>query len=228
MKSQHRVLFAFIVLLVAISCICTNTNVAPTTPPTNVPAATSAPAVTSAPAPTTNAPQPPSNNTPALNGTSSDLVTFVDQKNLLAFDLPGDWTYEHVELGDQVYSDANAYTDTFTSPDESAKMESLVIFAKITLSGSESGGAALDLLHRYYSATGKVGDIRVSSDQIMKDGSERLEWTSREGGYSGVSFFELRGDNRKTWLMLTAWWSDGVDQATLDAVNNAIATYTIP
>lgn len=159
---------------------------------------------------------------------SGDLTTFTDQNNLLAFDLPGDWTYEHVELGNQVYSDADAYSDTFASPDESAKMESLVIFASTTVTNSVSAGVALDLLHRYYSATGKVGDIRISSDQIMQDGSERFKWTSKSGGYSGLTYFELRGSNKKTWLMLTAWWSDGADQATLDVINNAISSYYVP
>jgi hypothetical protein len=199
-----------------VGCLCSNTNISPSTPSTNAPIATSASA------PTANAPQP------STNGSSSGLVTFVDQNNLLSFDLPGDWTYEHNELGDKVYSDANAYSDTFTSPDEIAKMESLVIFANETVNNSVSAGAALDLLHRYYSATGKVGDIRISSDQIMQDGSERFEWTSKSGGYSGVSYFELRGNNKKTWLMLTAWWDDDSDQATLDVINNAIASYAIP
>ena len=146
----------------------------------------------------------------------------------MAFDLPGNWTSEHTELGDAVYLETDAYSDTFTAPDQSAIMESLVILTDTTLDNSISAGAALDLLHRYYSSTGKVGDIRVSSDQIMKDGSERLEWTSKGGGYSGVSFFELRGKNKKTWLMLTAWWDDDVDDATLDIVNAAIASYYIP
>ncbi|MCE9646112.1 MAG: hypothetical protein K8S20_08950 [Chloroflexi bacterium] len=215
MKSQYRMLLGVFALLFAVGCLCSNTNISPSTPSTNAPIATSS-------APTANAPQP------STNGSSSGLVTFVDQNNLLSFDLPGDWTYEHNELGDKVYSDANAYSDTFTSPDEIAKMESLVIFANETVNNSVSAGAALDLLHRYYSATGKVGDIRISSDQIMQDGSERFEWTSKSGGYSGVSYFELRGNNKKTWLMLTAWWDDDSDQATLDVINNAIASYAIP
>ncbi|HET7142431.1 MAG TPA: family 16 glycoside hydrolase [Anaerolineales bacterium] len=37
MRSQYRVLFAFIILLVAISCLCTSTDVTPSTPPTNPP-----------------------------------------------------------------------------------------------------------------------------------------------------------------------------------------------
>jgi hypothetical protein len=54
------------------------------------------------------------------SGTSSDIVTFVDENNLLGFDLPGDWFYEH-----NAYD--KYYVDTFTSPDEvSAKIESLV------------------------------------------------------------------------------------------------------
>ncbi len=219
MKSQYRMLFAFAVLLIAVGCLCSGSTGTPTAvPPVNVPTATEKPA------PTAEQQTPPT----VASGSSSDLVTFTDQNNLLAFDLPGDWTYLHVELEDKVYSDANAYSDTFTSPDEAAKMESLVIFSSTTVDNSVSAGAALDLLHRFYSTTGKVGDIRIASDQIMKDGSERFEWSSKSGGYSGVSYFEVRGNNKKTWLMLTAWWSDGADQTVLDSVNNAIASYVIP
>ena len=225
MKSQYRTIFAFIALLLVVSLAC-NGGATPTPAPTIPPAPTSAPLPT---IDTTqqqgNAPSgalPQSGNAPQQSGTSSDLVTFVDENNLLAFDLPGDWFYEHT-VGDVLY------VDTFTSPDEvSAIIESLVYNDGTAFTGKDNGRFALYLLNTYYSATGKEGDIRVSSDQIMNDGSERLEWASRSGGFSGVSYFELRGDDRKTFLMLTAKWLDDLDQATLDAINNAINSYYIP
>lgn len=218
MKSQYRMLFAIAILLIAVGCLCNGTNVATPTTPTN------APAPTKAAAPTANVPQPPSNNGNSsgnTTGTSSDIVTFTDGNNLLAFDLPGDWTYENIP-------NDKFYTDVFTSPNEAAKIESLVYNDGTAFTGKDNGKFALYLLNTFYSNTGQVGDIRVASDQIQTDGSERLEWSSKGGGYSGVSFFELRGDDRKTFLMFTAWWIDDVDQETFDAVNNAISTYTIP
>jgi hypothetical protein len=212
-------LFAIAVLLIAVGCLCNGTNVATPVAPTI------APVPTKAAAPTANLPQPPANNdngsTTTNAGTSSDLVTFTDQNNLLAFDLPGNWTYVNTP-GEKFY------TDTFTSPDEAAKIESLVYNDGVAFSGKDNGKFALYLLNTFYSNTGQVGDIRISTDQIMQDGSERLEWTSKGGGYSGVSYFELRGDDRKTFLLFTAWWSDGADQTVLDAVNNAISSYNIP
>ena len=71
MKSQYRMLFAFIILLVAISCMCNSlgTPATPTLVPTNPPIPTNPPAPTEeAPAPTANVPQPPVDNTPASNG----------------------------------------------------------------------------------------------------------------------------------------------------------------
>ena len=229
MKSQYRTLVAFIALLLAVSLACNGGSTPtaapiPTTPPTAIPIPTKVISV-----PPTSAPQQIDTPVPAgPSGSSSDLYTFTDQNNLLAFDLPGDWTYEHVELGDQVYSDADAYSDAFSSPDGSAMIESLVIFSNTTIDNSVSAGAALDLLHRFYSNTGQVGDIRISSDQIMQDGSERFEWKSKGGGYSGRTYFETRGNNRKTWLMFTAWWDDDTDQDTLDVIDNAIGSYYIP
>jgi len=220
MKSPYRMLLGLVALLVAVGCLCSNTGLTSTTTPATSAPATSAPIATkeSAP-PSINTPesQPPSNG----GTTGSGLVTFVDQNKLLSFDLPGDWTYKNVP------SD-NFYTDVFTSPDEAGKIESLVYNDGTAFSGKDNGKFALYLLNTFYSKTGKVGDIRISSDQIMQDGSERLEWSSRGGGYSGVSFFETRGSDNKTFLMLTAWWVDGADQGTIDAINNAIASYAIP
>ncbi len=228
MKSQYRTLVAFIALLLAVSLACNGGSTPtaapiPTTPPTAIPIPIPTKVIS---VPPTSAPQ--QIDTPVPAGNSSDLLTFTDQNNLLAFDLPGDWTYEHVELGDQVYSDADAYSDAFSSPDGSAMIESLVIFSNTTIDNSVSAGAALDLLHRFYSNTGQVGDIRISSDQIMQDGSERFEWKSKGGGYSGRTYFETRGANKKTWLMFTAWWDDDTDQDTLDIIDNAIGSYYIP
>jgi hypothetical protein len=188
---QYRVLFLLAALLLVVSLAC---------------GALSSPDPTQAPPPTKSgpsqpdAPSEPSNN---VNQGSSDIVTFTDQNDLLAFDLPGDWYYENVPGEDGTY-----YIDVFTSPDESAKIESLVYDDGTAFTGTDNG--------------------RVASDQIMDDGSERLEWSSKSGGYSGVSFFELRGNPKTTFLMLTAWWDNNSDQANLDAIDNAISSYYIP
>jgi hypothetical protein len=211
---QYRMLFIFIALMLAVSLAC-NGGSAPAEPtPTNAP---------SVPNPPSNNGNPPA-NPPANNGNTgngSELVTFIDQNNLMAFELPADWTYENG-------SDTNYYYDTFTSPDETAKMESLVYNDGDPFVAGQNGKFALGLLHNIYSNTGKEGDIRVTDDSIQSDGSERLTWESKSGGYSGVSFFELRGDGNRTFLMLTAWWSNDTDQANIDAINAAIASYRLP
>jgi hypothetical protein len=201
MKS-NRMLFGFMALLVIVSLACGG-SAEPAAVPTLPPVPTSAPVE-----------QQP-------QGNSSELVTFVDENNLFAFDLPGDWTYQHS-------TDTNVYVDTFTSPDgASALIESLVYNDGTPFVKSQKGQFALDLINTYYSATGKVGDIKVTSDQIQSDGSERLEWSSKSGGFSGVSFLETRGDD-STFLLFTAKWADDIDQATFDVINNAIASYHIP
>jgi hypothetical protein len=226
MKSQYRTLSVFIAFLTSVSLACAALSPAePTAVPTLPPPPTAAPLPTSDVAlPNPSGPSNPaggsSENT--QTGTSSDIVTFVDENNLLAFDLPGDWFYEHNAY--DVY-----YVDTFTSPDESsAKIESIVYNDGTAFVKSQNGQFALYLLNTYYSSTGNVGDIRVLGDQIMEDGSERLEWTSKAGGYSGYSYFETRGDDNTTFLMFTIWYINEVDQATLDTVNNAVNTYYVP
>jgi hypothetical protein len=156
-----------------------------------------------------------------LPPTDTPLFTFVDKNNLLAINLPADWTYTNG------YKE-KYYYDTFTSPDGTARMESLVYNDDDPFVAGQNGKFALGLLHNIYSNTGKEGDIRVTDDSIQGDGSERLTWESKSGGYSGVSFFELRGDGNRTFLMLTAWWSNDTDQANIDAINAAIASYRLP
>lgn len=203
---KFRMLFVFVALLAAVSLACGG-SAQPTSNPTLPPVPTTAPVQEN------QGQQPASDN---------GLITFVDENNLAAFDLPGDWTLNH-STGD------NYYVDRFTSPDgASGFIENLVYNDGTSFVKSQKGKFALDLINNFYSFTGQVGDIRVTSDQIMPDDSERLEWVSKGGGYSGVSFFETRGDDNATFLMFTAWWLDTADQATLDAVNNAIASYRIP
>ncbi len=212
MKS-YRMLFGFAALLLLVSLACGGS--AEPTPYPTIP-----PVPTNPPVEQQQQTEEPSNQ--GQTTTDNSLVTFVDENNLAAFDLPGDWFYEH-STGD------NYYVDRFTSPDEvSGFIENIVYNDGTPFVKSQKGKFALDLINTFYSATGQVGDIRITSDQIQNDGSERLEWVSKSGGYSGVSFLETRGDDNATFLLFTAWWLDTADQETLDTINNAISSYHIP
>ena len=220
MKSQYRMLFAIIALLLAVSLAC-NGGATPAPVPTNAPAPTKVPSQSQPPLNTNPSTNPPANNNDSTNTNtgSSDLVTFVDENNFLAFDLPGDWLYEQ-------YTEEDLYIDIFTSTNEAAIIESLVF--DNDGGAVNNGGAALYLLNYRYSNTGKEGDIRVSSDQLEEDGSERLEWTSKSGNYSGVSWFELRGNNKSIFLMFTMYWSDDIDDETFQVLQQAVDSYRIP
>ena len=60
----------------------------------------------------------------------------------------------------------------------------------------------------------------------MPDGSERLTWSSRDGGYSGMSFFEVR--NKTTFLMFTVEWVNEAESDYADILNRAIESYYVP
>lgn len=202
---QYRALFAFIAILVSASLAC----IVGTPEPTPVPPA---------PAPTEALSQP----LPPAGGTSG-TTTFVDQSKLFQIEVPADWTYEQVVDTEN----NNYYIDTFTSPDEKAVIESIVYDDGTVFKGSDTSRFALYLLNTFYSSTGKEGDIRVTEDSIQKDGSERLTWTSKGGGYSGISFLELRS-NKTTFLFLTANWTNSAEDQYLDTINQVIASYSIP
>jgi len=231
-------LFVFIAILVSVSLACG--AFAPAAEPTATPFPTNPPPPTAAPLPTSDSqlPNPSGPSNPAGGnagnssqaGTSSDIVTVEDQNRLYLFDIPGDWSYISNELGNEIYSDVYMYADTWTSPDGSAVIEGISgVSQGFNFDGTTSTAVSLDLLNTYYSSTGKEGDIRISKTAIVEDGSTQFNWTSKGGGYSGISWFEVRGD--KTFLMWTVNWGNDADQAILDILDNAINTYqaqTVP
>lgn len=228
MKSQYRMLFAMIALLLVTSLACYGGTPPTATPmPTNTPAPTKAPQV-APPAATPGMPQPPSgsqlNDPPPSNGNSSAVITVEDQNQLYVFDIPGDWFYESSDLGNAIYSDVYMYADTWKSPDGSGLIEGISGQSQgFNFDGTTSTGVALDLLNTYYSATGREGDIRISDTSTAEDGSTRFDWISKGGDYSGISWFEIRGS--RTFLMWTVNWANTADQSVLDALDNAINTY---
>lgn len=203
--------FAVGILLVGLACFGGET-----VPPTAVPQPTQPPAPTAVPATAV----PPTSAVVATQASSSNgLLTFTDQNNLYAIDVPSDWTHTHD-------SGEHYYWDTFKSPDGGAVVENYMYDDGEPWSGKDSGKYALAVLNQLYSKTGQEGDIRVSEEKVQQDGSDRLTWTSKSGGYSGISFFEIR--SRTTFLMFTVNWGNGYKDKYIDVLNKVIESYRVP
>ena len=206
--------YAFVAVLMTASLACgaisTPTPAPVPVQPTQVP-----------PQPTAIPPQPTAETVqqPDQPVTTGGIKTFTDQNELYSIEVPSDWGYSQT-TGDYYY------IDQFQSPDELALVENIVYDEGTVFSGGTNGKFALYLLNTFYSSTGKQGDIRVTDDNIQKDGSERLTWISRDGGYSGISFFEIR--NRTTFLMLTVEWSNSARDEYFDTLDQVIVSYTTP
>ncbi|MBI3176252.1 MAG: hypothetical protein HYZ25_21210 [Chloroflexi bacterium] len=153
---------------------------------------------------------------------SGGLTTFTDQNKYYAIDIPSDWAYSQTVDSEKNYY----YIDTFTSPDQMALVENIVYDDGKPFAGNDKGKFALYLLNTFYSKTGKEGDIRVSDDRMMEDGSERLIWTSKAGGYSGISFLETRGTN--TFLLFTVEWVNSAEDQYKSTLDDVIASYRVP
>jgi hypothetical protein len=206
-KRSFLYLFAFAALILAVGLACSALSPTPTAEPVNIP-------------PTQEPPAPTSESSSTSIG--SDLVTFTDQNNYYQIDVPGDWKYsQSIDKTSNHY-----YIDQFKSPDENAVIENIVYDDGTAFVGSENGKFALYLLNTFYSSTGKEGDIRVSGDSIQKDGSERLTWTSKGGGYSGTSYFEVR--NKTTFLMFTVDWFNDYQSTYIDVLDRVISSYRLP
>ena len=203
-------LFAFLSFMVAAGLACSTL----TSTPTSAPEPTSVPA-TQASTDTGNT----THTTDVTETTSSALVTFTDKNNFFAIELPGDWTHT-------TDSGEHYYIDTFTSPDKAAVVESIAYDDGTSFTGGDNGKFALQILNKNYSSTGKEGDIRVTDDSIQKDGSERLTWSSKSGGYSGYSYFEIR--NKTTFLMFTVDWGNDSKDQYVDTLDKVVSSYRVP
>ncbi len=220
MKTQglYR-LFAVMLVFVFVSLACYGGN-APTAAPIQQQQQQQQQQIQPTPVPQQQDVQP--SPVPQQDSNSGGLTTFTDQNKYYAIDVPSDWAYSQTVDSEKNYY----YIDTFTSPDQMALVENIVYDDNKPFTGNDKGKFALYLLNTFYSKTGKEGDIRVSDDRIMQDGSERLIWTSKAGGYSGISFLETRGST--TFLLFTVEWVNSAEdqyKATLDAV---IASYRVP
>jgi hypothetical protein len=127
--------------------------------------------------------------------------------------VPTAWQYERTE------SEATI-VDTFTAPDGHAVIQNITYDDGSTISRTEAGTLARDLLHTFYAP-----DIQILDDQVQADGSERLIWQSPGGDYSGISFLETRGT---TFLLLTTMYDNEFEDVYIDTLEYTISSYTIP
>jgi hypothetical protein len=153
--------------------------------------------------------------TAGANSTTYGITyQFTDPAKLFQFNVPYAWT--------QVTSSGNHSTVvTFTSPDSSSYVENITYDDGTTVSKSDAGAFARNLLLQYY----KLTDLKISNDQVQNDGSELLVWNSAAGGLDGESFFETRGT---TFLLLT-WVVNTADYDLFrPAWTTLVKSYTVP
>jgi len=156
-----------------------------------------------------------SNNT----GNNSAPVIFTDQSKFYQIEIPSDWIHTS-------NSGAHAYLDQFKSPDGNALVENISYNDGKPFTGADNSRMALHLLHQFYSSTGKEGDVRINDDKIMPDGSERLTWTSKGRGFSGLSYFRVR--DGVDFTMFTVEWANGYESQYTDVLNKIYASYKVP
>jgi hypothetical protein len=146
----------------------------------------------------------------------SFINTFTDKNKLFQFDVPLAWTYTYDEA-------KNIYSDTFTSPDGHSIINNITYDDGTATSKSQAGALALTMLNQVFS--NGANDIKINSDKVQPDGSERLTWSSISGGYSGQSFFETRGT---TFLMLSWLVDKGYSDMFGPVLDNTLSSYKIP
>jgi hypothetical protein len=210
MKTRsYLFLLGLISFVLAVGLACNALSGTPTQPATQPPQTQPAPATQS-------------NNITTDTPNSSALVTFTDQNKFYQIEVPGDWKYSQTKDTKNNYY----YIDTFTSPDGNAVIENITYDDGTAFAGSDESKFGLYLLNTFYSKTGKEGDIKVTEEKPQSDGSDRLTWYSKAGGYTGLSFLEIRKGT--TFLMFTVNWNNDYKDTYLDTLNQVIASYVVP
>lgn len=144
---------------------------------------------------------------------------FFGPNDLFSFQVPYPFDYEYNDTGDTV-------VDTFYSPDGHFIVQSIYSDDGTYISKSVAGQLALFILNDLY-----TDDIKITGDEVQSDGSERLNWYSPSGGYTGESFFEIRPNSHgeyTTFLMLTFMWDDAYESTYVDLETQIINSYYIP
>ncbi len=155
--------------------------------------------------------------TPAIS--ASNLTTFTDQNKYYQIQLPKDWKHEQS-------SGNHYYMDTFTSPDGNAVIQNITYDDGTPITGTTNAQYALNLLDKYFSATGQTSSISVSDTSMMNDGSERLNWASASTDASGISFIEVR--NQTSFLIFTVEWKNKYKSQYFNILDQVTASYTVP
>jgi len=145
------------------------------------------------------------------------IYTFTGPKNLFEIEVPVAWKHE-------TSTDTNLVVDSIHAPDEHALIESIVYDDGVPYSKADAGEAALRLLNQFY--TNGSGDISVTEDSIMEDGRERLVWDSKQGGFSGITTFEVR--NVTSLIIFSVLYDDPYADSYRGLLEYIIDTYEIP
>jgi len=145
------------------------------------------------------------------------IYTFDGPKNLFEIEIPMPWKHEES-------TDTNLVVDSIHAPDDHALIESIVYDDGYPYAKADAGQAALRLLNQFY--TNGAGDISVTEDSIMKDGRERLVWESKQGGFSGITTFEVR--NETSLLIFSVLYDDPYADTYRPLLEYIIDTYDTP
>jgi len=140
--------------------------------------------------------------------------TFTESNKLFQFDAPYGWTHTTTSGG-------HATLDSFTAPDGQTFVDSVVYDDGQAVPKSKAEPFAVDWLKKNY----KVDDLQTGKPALQKDGSTRLDWSSKSSGIEGESFYETRGVK---FLLLTWVVSHNFYDLYSPIWSDLLKSYSIP
>jgi hypothetical protein len=143
-----------------------------------------------------------------------DIVyDFSEPNNLFILNVPSNWMY-------QIFKGENTIQDTFVSPDNHAKIQTITYNDGNTIPHGQTDLIALDLLKEIYAQ-----DVRISETRTQPDLSIRWTWASKTGNIEGITFYEIRGTS---FLMLTLLSETEYKKLFDPLFNLIIESYQLP
>lgn len=119
---------------------------------------------------------------------SSDLtyqfmLIYSDPENVFNVSIPMGWHVDDIKVIEE-----NMIVESIFSPDKQAEVQTAIFASEKVLTPDDIGQTAIGLMKELIAA-----DLRITQNDVLRDGRIRLDWISKSTGKTGFTFFWLHG-----------------------------------
>ncbi len=154
-------------------------------------------------------------NPAAMSGKPLYALTkeYVSRELIFNLKVPTSWS----KFIDAASIDERTVVEGFLAPDKRASVQ-VVIFSKGSLVTQEvKASKTLEIMRKLYGY-----DLRASTDKVLPDGREQLEWYAARRGISGITYFDSAGTSI---FIFSVVWNDATKYLYKPVLDEVIASF---